>query len=171
MNNKNLIFTVFSKDRPGIIKSVSDTVLGHQGNWLESQFSRLCGRFTGIAKVSIPDHEETAFTNELMVLAKQGITITVHSSTGLEESTTVNQPVAIEVEANDRPGIVDEIASALSAQHINIEKLTTECESASMAGYSLFKATVTVTLPQGVSEEALESVLEGVSDDVMVSFS
>lgn len=170
MNIKNITFTVFAKDRPGIIKSLSDTVLSHQGNWLESQFTRLCGRFVGIAKVSVSDEQLDSFVDQMICLAGQGITVNLHNNVIVNDRSD-SKKVTIDVEANDRSGIVDEIASTLAAKSINIESLSTECESASMAGYGLFKASITVALPASVSEDALESILEGVSDDLMVSIS
>ena len=73
------------------------------------------------------------------------------------------------MEANDRPGIVQEIADALAKENINIDNLDTEVESASMAGYGLFRAHLFLAMPDDISEADLEEILEGVSDDVMVS--
>ena len=65
---------------------------------------------------------------------------------------------------------MEEIASALALSNVNVEQMITECESASMAGYELFRAQLRVVLPEALSVEQLESALENVSDDLMVSF-
>ena len=76
--------------------------------------------------------------------------------------------IELSLEANDRPGIVEEISTVLAKHHFNVEKMTTHCESASMAGYNLFKAQIKVGLHEGLSIHDMEQALENISADVMV---
>ena len=171
MNTEKIIITLFAKDRPGIIRELSDTVLAHKGNWLESSLSRLCGQFTGIVHLEIVEDKKTDLLNAFGDLQQSGINITEqkYQSVDSQQDSESFTAIQILVEANDRPGIVEEITTALADEDINIENMDTECESASMAGYNLFRAHLFLALPESMSEEALESVLENVSDDVMVS--
>ena len=73
------------------------------------------------------------------------------------------------VEGNDRRGIVEELSSTLAEKNVNVEKLITQFESASMAGYDLFKAEINVSLPNNFTMEELEAILENISDDLMVN--
>jgi len=169
MSAEKIIITIFAKDRPGIIQALSDTVLSHQGNWLESSLSRLCGQFAGIAHISIEKQKKVALVEALTVLEKDGIHVTFQNSLGFDADVDEIESIQMLVEANDRPGIVEEITSALSDVNVNIEHMDTECESASMAGYDLFRAHLSLALPDGFGEAELEEVLEGVSDDLTVS--
>ncbi len=171
MNSEQLLITVFAEDHPGIVKALSDTVLSQQGNWLESSLSRLCGQFAGIVHLSVPAKNKSALLEQLVKLADDGIKVTVQFddvALDAEQSDSL-ETLDIIVEANDRPGIVEEIASVLAQADVNVEHMETECVNASMAGYELFRAYLAVALPTGVDADKLEELLEGVSDDLVVS--
>ena len=169
MKPENLILTLFAEDAPGVLQKTSDTILEQGGSWMESSLSRLCGKFAGIVHVQVSPEKKGKLLEALASLAEQGIEVTVQAKTALAAEAPKGEYVELVVEANDRPGIVEEIASALAAADVNIEQMETACESASMAGYSLFSADLFVVLPQGLSIDQLEEVLEQVSDDLMVS--
>ena len=169
MSNNKLIVSVFAEDRPNLIKDISDQVLAHDGNWLESSLSRLCGQFAGIVHIDIDDEKRDDLLDAFAELADQGITIAAQSAAGvIDDSDTVNV-VEIMVEANDRPGIIGEITRALGAANVNVDSLDTGCESASMAGYTLFRAHMMLAMPEGMDEEELAELIGDVSDDIMLS--
>lgn len=167
MTAETIILTVIAPDRPGIVQQLSDTIRAHHGNWLESSLSRLGGQFAGVVSVSIESAAVNALKEQLSALLSDDIDVKIHQQLVSEETITKNV-LMIEVEANDRAGIVEEISTALANQAINVEKITTRCESASMAGYDLFKARLQVALKEGMTNEDLELILENISDDVMV---
>jgi len=169
MTNEKLIVTLFAQDKPGIVRALSNTVLEHKGNWLESSLSRLCGQFTGIVHIEVPQDHKAALLEAFGELANEGITVTPRDSAGLQNDEGIVNGLQILVEANDRPGIVNEISDALSQVQVNVDNIDTERESASMAGYPLFRAHLFLALPEGFSEADLENILENVSDDLMVS--
>lgn len=175
MSHSDIVFTLCASDRPGIVSALSDIVLAQGGSWLESSLTRLCGQFTGIVHVRVPAQNRDKLLAQLGDCSEHGIAIQVHDS-DYREAPEKNLAAAagaaklrVLVEANDRAGIVDEIAGALADRQINVEKLSSSCESASMAGYPLFRARIKVRLPEGMDAQALEEILEGVSDDLMVS--
>lgn len=167
MNRTNFILTVMAKDKPGIVKTVSDIVLSNQGSWLESSLSRLGGQFAGVVSVRIPDNALNDFKKALSGIVSEGITVKINSFD--EDDVFVGKNARITIEANDRQGIIDEISSALAEKGVNVEKLSSECENASMAGYDLFKAQIYVTLPKRFTVNKLQALLESVSDDLMVT--
>lgn len=169
MTTEKLVITVFAKDRPGIIRSISSTVLNNEGNWLESSLSRLCGQFTGIVHIQVNESDKEQLLAALAALANEGISVTVQNSDGVDADEGMVDSIQILVEANDRPGIVKEISDALADADVNVDNIDTECESASMAGYPLFRAHLFLALPEGFTEQQLEAILEDVSDDLMVS--
>lgn len=169
MSTEKIIVTLFAKDSPGIVRRVSDAILENDGNWLESSLSRLCGQFAGIVHIAVNSGDKANLLSALSKLESDGIFVTVRKNEGLELETEEVNAVQMLVEANDRPGIVEEITAVLAQLQVNVESMDTECESASMAGYSIFRAHMFLALPESLSEEELEEALEKVSDDLMVS--
>lgn len=168
MSTEKIIVTLFAKDRPGIVRALSNAVLSHDGNWLESSLSRLCGQFTGIVHLEVSDIKKHRLLKDFADMSDDGIFVTVQDAQGIVDNQEVNG-LQILVEANDRPGIVKEITEALALENVNVDNIDTEVESASMAGYPLFKAHMFLAMPDDLSEDDLADILEGVSDDVMVS--
>jgi len=167
MKSTHYILTVIAKDKPGIVNTLSDVVLANQGSWMESSLSRLGGQFAGIISVRVPDDYLNDFKKALSEVLSDGINVKIH---GFDEQNIFDgKPAKISVEANDRPGIIDEISSVLVEKNVNVEKLVSLCESASMAGYELFKADIDVTLPDYFTVTKLQAVLEQVSDDLIVT--
>lgn len=172
MNASNLetvIVTVFAEDRPGIVRTLSDTALLHNASWQESSLSRLCGQFTGIVHFQINKDKRMALQNALMELGKEGIHVSVRSDVVVKEDSDEVNGLYIMVEGNDRPGIVKEITQALADNNVNVDNIDTEVTSASMAGYMLFKAHLSLAMPDDMTEADLDEILEEVSDDLMVS--
>ena len=169
MKTEKLLITVFADDCPGILQTLSDTVLEHGGNWHESSLSRLCGQFAGIINIQIAVDKKAALRTALAELASDGIQVVVQTHSGEASESVDTESVEVVVEADDRPGIVEEIASALADAEVNIEQMETSSESAAMAGYQLFTAHLLVALPEDFDTEQLEVVLENVSDDLMVT--
>ena len=49
-----VLISFFSDDRPGVIEDLSSAVGDCGGNWLDSQLSRLGGRFAGVLQAQVP---------------------------------------------------------------------------------------------------------------------
>jgi len=156
-----------AKDKPGIVKFLSDAVFEQQGSWLESSLSRLGGQFAGIISVKIPLSNMNAFKSAISSVDAAGIKVCIQSQDASRRGDITTS--VVQLEANDRQGIVEEISSILASKKVNIEKIVTGCVSASMAGYDLFQAEITVGLPEGFEVEDLQALLEEMSEDVMVS--
>ena len=144
-------------------------MLANKGNWLESSLSRLCGQFTGIVHIAIDSGNRAQLETSLGALSADGIIVTVQNADGVKTDDIEVNGVQIFVEANDRPGIIKEITQALEAENVNLDNIDTEVESASMAGYQIFRAHMFLAMPDDLSEDDLEEIFAGVSSDVMVS--
>ncbi len=172
MNASNLItlvITVFAEDRPGIVRTLSDTALKYNASWQESSLSRLCGQFTGIVHFEVTKDKQDSLEAALTALHEEDIHVTVHQGAKVKDDSEDVNGLYIMVEANDRPGIVQEITQTLADNNVNVDNIDTEVSSASMAGYMLFKAHLSLAMPEDMSESDLEEILEDVSDDLMVS--
>ncbi len=166
---ETIVITVYAEDRPGIVRVLSDTALKYNGSWQQSSLSRLCGQFTGIVHIEVTKEKRDALEDALLKLAKDGIHVTVHVEANIKSDEDEVNGLHIMVEANDRPGIVQEITQALADNNVNVDNIDTEVTSASMAGYMLFRAHLSLAMPDDMNEGDLEEILEDVSDDLMVS--
>ncbi len=161
-----LALTVMADDRPGIIERVAEVIASDGGNWLESSMSRLAGKFAGILLVEISADKQTALLEKLSHLADQGIRIYGEASSAISPSS--KQTLQLSVVGNDRPGIVSEISTLLARLSVNLEELSTHCESAPMSAENLFRASARIELPESLTTEALQTSLEELSPDLVV---
>ena len=162
----HLVVTVLAEDRPGIVESLAQTVSAHSGNWMESRMNRLAGKFAGILLVEVATQNSSQLQKALGALKKQGISIRIENSTLVHDQHKI--ALCIDIIANDRPGIVDEIAVLLSSNNVNLKSLETFCASAPMSAGIMFHAQAYMQLPEVLSQDALMRLLESLSDDLMV---
>ena len=165
--NSQLVITIITDDRPGVVEKVAGIINSHQGNWLESALSRLGGKFTGILLADVPSEHHQSLKDDLQALSGGGIRATIdnagsHASQGDE--------VTFEVIGNDRRGIVGEISHVLAKHGISVDELYTSTESAPMSGELLFRASASVIIPPAMQKDELRDILEQLSDDLMVEF-
>lgn len=161
-----LVLTLIADDRPGIVEKIAAVVSANGGNWLESSMSRLAGKFTGILLVEVHGDSKQALLDAMAALENQGISVTTVTSPHGAENSGVQ--VILTVLGNDRPGIVSEISALLARKNINVEQLTTSCESAPMSAEPLFRARARIQLPPDLNREGLLQSLEALSADLMV---
>ena len=161
-----LVLTLIGNDQPGLVESLARIVASHHGNWLESNMSRLAGKFAGILRVSVDEQyvdNLIAALNGLSPLLK----LVVERST-LAEPDHVPQQWRLSLVANDRPGIIRDVSGVLARQLVNVDDLQTECAPAPMSSDILFKASAVLQIPTGLNIEALRAQLESLADDLIV---
>jgi len=162
----NLVLTVIGDDKPGLVEALSQAIANNSGNWLESSMSHLAGKFAGILRVSVADAEA-----DKLIAALQGLSpdlkllIERAAAGGAAESFLT---VTLNLVANDRPGIIQEISRALAGLSVNVEKLSTQCVSAPMSGETLFKAEALLQVPADLELQKLQLELEHLADDLIV---
>lgn len=160
------VLTLIGNDKPGLVDSLAQAVKRRKGNWLESRMANLAGKFSGIVLVSIASTERQAFETEIIELKKLGLSV---RATPVESVSELGRHTSIlNLVANDRPGILSELTSALAALMVNVEELTTGCTPAPMSGGVLFNASLTVSIPDSLNDADLKAALEELADDLMV---
>lgn len=165
----SLVMTVLGPDRPGLVRTLSDTVASHGGNWLEGRMARLAGQFAGIIRVECSEDSADILAQKLQALAADGIIVqTVRESTPAPHN---RRTLAVDVVGNDRPGIVREFAAAIANAGGNVEELTTGLESAPMAGHPLFRAKGIISIPESSDEDAIKQAIENLGSDLSVEIS
>ena len=72
-----MVLTIISKDRPGLVQTLAQVIADHSGNWIDSSIARLGGEFAGILRVDVSEHTVASFEKSLAALAEHGIAVTV----------------------------------------------------------------------------------------------
>jgi glycine cleavage system regulatory protein len=164
--NASLIMTVLGPDRPGHVEAIASLVTAHGGNWLESRMARLASQFAGIVHVEIPEDAVQTLSAELAKLRDRGLTVIVEKERAAEA--TSRRTLRIDLEGQDRPGIVKEISAVLARLGCSVDELETERRSAPMSGEALFLARAEVHLPEDVTAATVRKAIESLATDLMV---
>jgi glycine cleavage system regulatory protein len=165
--NTFIVLTFIGEDRPGLIRSLSQSVAAHGGNWLGSRSARLAGKFAGILHASVPDDRAEELIARLKTFDEHGLSVLVERTTQVAGRGRLRR-LRLDLIGNDRPGIVHDIAHALAERQINVDELQTECVSAPMSGETLFKATADLSAPEDLSIDELRDRLENLADELAV---
>jgi len=149
------------------VEAVSDIVVRHGGNWLESRMAHLAGQFAGILRVDIPSDQVEPIRESLMQLKSASLQIVVVPTDSVAYEPLL-RPLRLHLIGQDRPGIVREIAQVLAERGVNVEELHTECQSAPMSAEALFVATARLGVPDQLGLNELRAALELIASDLMV---
>jgi len=161
-----LVLTIISDDKPGVVELLAQTITRHQGNWLESRMAQLAGKFAGILHISVDSESDAALREALGNLADQGLKIVVESATNSLKP--AGKEFQFSVVGNDRPGIVFEIAQAFARRHINMSELETACSSMPWSGEPMFEATGLIHVPKSVDMNELYEQLDTIAEELAV---
>lgn len=162
----HLIISFITADRPGIVDTLSNVINKHQGNWQKSSLHQMSGIFAGVVEITCPDNSTSALSNELAALENFKMQIE-HATAEISAS---DSQLILELTANDRAGIVQEISSTIHSNGGNLIKLVSTQEIAPHAGHELFKAKVTIAANESDIDNMI-SALENLADDLMVDIS
>jgi glycine cleavage system regulatory protein len=162
----HLVISFITKDRPGVVDLLSKVIKQHKGNWQTSSLHHLSGFFTGILEIAVEKDQCEALTNAIASLPDFKINIAQSSP----EKSNNTADIVLELTANDREGIVQEISSVIHHQGGNMIKLVSTQDNAPHTGQALFKAKVTLSV-NDEQTESLINALENLADDLMVDIS
>ena len=163
---EELVLTVISRDRPGVVETVAEVVSDHSGNWIDSAMSRLGGEFAGILRISVPTRCKDALVAALPKLAEKDISVTWRASEG---DSSIDGPRAhLTLTGQDHAGIVRDVTQVLAAQGVSVDNLRTEVFTGSMSGEAMFSADAEIILPGSLDVDDLRDALELLANDIMV---
>ncbi len=162
-----LVMTIISKDRTGLVESLARLIADHGGNWLDSRMCRLGGEFAGILRIDVPKEREQALVQALQALHSEGLNIVVRTDE-TTSSAEATKSASLSLVGHDRPGIIYQISSALAHQNINVEELETQCYSAPMSGEMIFEAMARLQIPASCVIAELRKELEEIGSELMV---
>lgn len=163
-----LTLTVITQDRPGVVEKIAKVLLLNNGSWLESNMSKLAGKFAGVLLVKIPQKNQAQLLEQLRELSSEGIKITAELTNNNDHD--VDYRYLLSLVGNDRPGIIGELSSILARLNINVEELCTNCEDAPMSSELLFKASAVVSFSKNskINSASIQRELECLSDDFII---
>lgn len=162
-----ILLTVIGADRPGLTEALAAAVLDAGGNWLESYLSRLGGKFVGSALVDLSPHGVDRLRANLQQSVASELRVEIVPA---DEDIDPGELVELTLTGQDRTGIVHEISGVLARLGANIVELETRTDPSAWSGSDMFRARTRLTLPQGLSHDALQLALEALSGDLMVDF-
>ncbi|NIP15837.1 MAG: hypothetical protein GWM88_14380, partial [Pseudomonadales bacterium] len=130
---------------------LATTIADHDGSWLESRMAHLAGHFAGLLHIECPEDK-----GEGLVKALQGLDrLSVHVAGQLRDRDEAKKTLHFDVVGNDRPGIIQQLSSAIVSAGGNVEELSSNLESAPHAGHPVFHATGTVAVGKDFAEATL----------------
>jgi glycine cleavage system regulatory protein len=163
----SIVLTFMGHDKPGLVSRVSEKIAAAGGSWLDSRLARLAGEFAGIVLVGVPEPNVGGLMAALSSLEETGLRITVERSS-VAPATTRFRTFDLQLVGHDRPGIVRDVTQAMSQLGANIEAFSSDIESAPFTGETMFRAAARLQVPNDVSIEAVQNILERIADEIMV---
>lgn len=163
-----VILSVAGSDRPGLTQALADAVLAARGNWLESHLSRLAGTYVGSVLVALDPADLPRLEERILAVDASGLRVSIVPAG--DSPAASGTPLWVELVGQDRPGIVREVTTVLSALGANIESFTTATENSAHSGEMLFRMNALVTIPGGKSADEIQTALEAISGEIMVDF-
>lgn len=160
---KHIIISFISQDRPGIVDQISSVVKLHHGNWQTSSLHHLSGLFAGIVEIAASEENYESLISALRNLPDLNIQIEVAEN----HEKSKHGKIILELTANDRSGIVNQISSVIHQHHGNLIKLVSQQSSAPHSGQLMFNAKADVEITAQNIDNMIEA-LENIADDLMV---
>lgn len=172
---QTFILSAIGEDRPGLVSSLATAVDEHGGHWVDSQLALLAGQFAGVVVVEIPAERADAFLDALPALAREvGLQVEARPAESTGDASDTAAPRtgsgtawSLHLLGQDRPGMVREVATALTTRGATIETLHSRRREAPEGGGMLFEAEAALRL-DAADEPAVREALEAIAADLMV---
>ena len=168
---RHAVLTGIGRDRPGIVRALTEAVAGLGCNVEESRMAVLGGEFAIIMLVSGEEASVESLRQEATVLGERsGLAMHVRLTGKKAESGDVLR-YRVEALSMDHPGIVNAITASFSARGINIESLSTDTYAAPHTGTPMFALDMVVEIPAGERVSELRRRFVDVCDDLYIDAS
>lgn len=167
---RQVVVSALGPDRPGIVASVTGTLLEHEVNIADSNMGRLSGRFSMMLICTAPDGLDITRLGEDLERAAAGSGLDVIFAHDVSEGAEAAAPSHIvTVYGADHPGIVHAVAAALASRGANILDLETRLagDLYVMTLDVVASADVEETLKQAASEQGVEVTVRPFEADVL----
>ena len=169
--NVQLVLTVVSEDKPGVVEAIAKTVADNSGNWLESRLAQLAGKFAGVVNINVPKNTIVPLKQALTQLEKSGIIVHIDELSDNQKVQTSAIVATFSAIGPDRPGIVRELSQALVEKSINVMSIETELSSMPYSGEPLFQATGQLSIPEENDLLQLREKFDEIADHLALDVS
>ncbi len=159
----HIVISFIGADQTGIVDTLSKIINEHQGNWQVSSLHHLSGFFAGVIEVAVDKSKTQALIASLESI--DGLNCQIEIAKAVSDKVSTN--LVLELTANDRAGIVQEISSVIHQQGGNLIKLVSSQSSAAHTGQLMFNAKVQIAMNETDVDELIDA-LEHIADDLMV---
>lgn len=162
---KQFILTLMGPESPGLIRLLAEKTHDRQGVWLKSKISHLEGQCAGIIKIEVEEGLAESLQTELTNITDLYAVISeVQLSSSVEVKT-----LQLIVEADDRPGFINDIYNILESYGASISNM--ECHSFAVTelGGSVLKADFDLIVPTDLDQESLVAELEALNAQVVAN--
>lgn len=159
----HIVLSFIGPDKSGLVNTLSQTIKSHQGNWQTSSMHHLSGFFAGTIEIAVEQANCQALISALNAI--DALKCQIELATPDTEHQKAN--LVLELTANDRSGIVQDISSVIHQQGGNLLKLVSTQDSAAYSGQLMFKAKAQVRV-ESTNIDNLVNAIEEIADDIMV---
>jgi methionyl-tRNA formyltransferase len=163
----SLVVTVVGRDKPGLVRQLSDCTHGFSVNWADSRMTHFAGQFAGMVHFQVSPEHADAFVESLHKLESAGLQIKV-ARTDAAPIAAGKRMLKLELIGPDRQGIVRLLSTSLAERGVSIEDLHTEVVSKAEAEHHVFKVRALLVVPQTLPDETLRSLLETLAGELML---
>lgn len=162
MVKRSFLLLLIGDDRPGLVEAISRTAADHDASWQESRLVRLQGQFAGVIRVECLPESAASLQAALEALEMTMVIRSVDEDSVREAC----RSITLELTGPERPGIIREWSTAVTALGINVDELESDCVSAPWTGELLFRAKARLAVPSSVSLQRLRDDLERVGHEM-----
>ncbi|MEO7127294.1 MAG: formyltransferase family protein [Rhodoferax sp.] len=163
----SLIVTVVGRDRPGIVRQISDCVQGTLVNWADSRMNHFAGYFAGTIHLQMAPKDAATVSAALQGLTSEGLQVQVARSDA-PPLAFGNRMLKVELSGPDRPGIIRELSASLAERSVSINDLHTEILHPPESDQHLFRVQALLVVPENLADSALRELLEKLASQMMM---
>lgn len=160
------ISTIIGPATPGIIKSLAEVTRGLGGEWLSSKVMRLDGQLSAMMKVSIEEDTKPKLISEL---ESHFSDLKFFYADAASEQNVPSKQIDLVVDCKDRSGLTKDINNILFNLGLTVDNMEFNRFPVVGIGESVFSAKLSLTVPEGVSAEAVAEEIEALSEDTRVN--
>ncbi|MBT5067884.1 MAG: ACT domain-containing protein [Halieaceae bacterium] len=155
------VITFAGADRTGLVETLADLVKAHDGDWQQSELTRLGGAFAGVILVSVSSEGFEALDQAVQTGGNTNLSIHLTRATA---EPAIEPNLRLTLTGPDRPGIVYEITHELAELQINILHFSSHVQSGAWSGEALFFADLETRTPANLDLDELRDRLDAVEE-------
>jgi glycine cleavage system transcriptional repressor len=162
---EHLILTAIGPDHVGLVQQISKFITRHGCNIEDSKMALFYGEFAVIILVSGDGPSLAEISGRYREIeAETGLSVAIKAPAGKKVSEFF-LPYKLTASCMDHPGVVYQIAGALSSFGVNIESMDTKTYSAPVSGTPLFQLDADLAVPTRTNINELRDRLDQLQRD------